>query len=281
VNVEVGSFDTQKMQNPEVTGVTYQQGELHGYLLRAYLLAKWHRKCAYCDATGIPLQMEHIVPIARGGSNRVSNLTVACAACNQRKGTQTAGEFGYPDIQAQARIPLRDAAQVSSLKTCVVQHLQALFGDEHVRSTFGYETNYQRIQVLGLPKSHTNDAVAVACEIGEVVTSLPLVYQIRCLPRGQYQRYNGKRSEHPVWAPRKVKGWKLYELVEAKGQRGYIGGRRVKGAFVLKDVESGKTLLEVVPRKLRRLSRQVGGWIITRGLCPALTGKEGGASSPS
>ncbi len=34
VNVEVGSFDTQKMQNPEISGVSYQQGELSGYLVR-------------------------------------------------------------------------------------------------------------------------------------------------------------------------------------------------------------------------------------------------------
>ena len=63
-----------------------------------------------------------------------------------------------------------------------------------------------------------------------------------------------------MWAPKKLYGWKLYELVEAKGQMGYIGGRRVKGAFVVKDIVSGKTLLEVVPRKLRRLSRPIQGW---------------------
>ena len=47
INVEIGSFDTQKMQNPEVSGVSYQQGQLQGYLLREYLLARWERQCAY------------------------------------------------------------------------------------------------------------------------------------------------------------------------------------------------------------------------------------------
>jgi hypothetical protein len=86
---------------------------------------------------------------------------------------------------------------------------------------------------------------------------------------------------HKVWAPRKVKGWKLYELVEAKGQIGYIGGRRLTGAFVIKDIRSGKALAEVTPRKLLRLARCVHGWIITRFPCSHLTGKENGASSPS
>ncbi len=264
VNVEIGSFDTQKMQDPEVAGVTYQQGELHGYSVREYVLSKWKRKCCYCGTTGIPLQLEHIVPRSRGGSDRVSNLALACEPCNLKKGNQTASEFGYPEIQAQARLPLKDAAHVSSLKTAVVARLCELFGSDHVGLTFGYETKYKRIQILGLPKSHSYDAVAIACSLSEVVKPLPIVYQFRCLPRGNYQLTNGKRSEHQVWAPKKVKGWKLYEIVEAKGVIGYIGGRRVKGAFVLKDLLTGKPILEVTPRKLRRLARPVQGWIIHR-----------------
>jgi hypothetical protein len=281
INVEIGSFDTQKMQNPEVSGVSYQQGQLQGYLLREYLLAKWQRQCAYCHTSGVPLQVEHLIPTSRGGSDRASNLVIACEPCNKRKGTRTAEEFGYPEIQAQARVPLKAAAQVSSIKTAVVDALAQQFGAERVVVTYGFTTKYQRIQVLNLPKSHAYDAVAIACAIGEVVKPLSTVYQLRCVPRGNYQRYNGKHSEHKVWAPRKVKGWKLYELVKAKGQIGYIGGRRLTGAFVIKDVRSGKALAEVTPRKLVRLARCVQGWIITRFPCPHNTGKEAGASSPS
>ena len=281
INVEVGSFDTQKMQNPEVSGVSYQQGQLAGYLLREYLLAKWQRQCAYCHTSGVPLQVEHLMPKSRGGSDRASNLVLACDACNKRKGNQTAEEFGYPEIQAQARVPLTAAAHVSSIKTAVVQALAQQFGAERIVVTYGYETKYQRIQVLNLPKSHANDAIAIACKIGEIVKPGSSIYQIRCIGRGNYQVFNGKRSEHKIWAPKKLHGWKLYELVEAKGQIGYIGGRRVKGAFVVKDVVSGKTLIEVTPRKLRRLSRPVQGWMITRFPLSHITGKEGGASFPS
>jgi 5-methylcytosine-specific restriction endonuclease McrA len=279
-NIEVGSFDTQKMQDPEITGVTYQQGELSGYLVREYVLTKWKRQCSYCHTMGVPLQLEHIVPKARGGSDRVSNLCLACQNCNLAKGTQTAAEFGYPQVQAQAKIPLKDAAHVSSIKTRVVHDLQAVFGESQVRITYGYETKYKRIQILNLPKSHTNDAVAIACGIGEMVKPLEAVHHLRCLARGQYQRFNGPHSEHKCWAPRKVRGFKLYELVKVKGQMGYIAGRREKGSFVLKDETLGKKLLEVTPRKLARVARPTQGWIITRQ--PALIiRKEGGASSPS
>jgi hypothetical protein len=281
ITVEIGSFDTQKMQNPEVSGASYQQGQLQGYLLREYLLAKWQRQCAYCHTSGVPLQVEHLIPTSRGGSDRASNLVIACDRCNKRKGTRTAKEFGYPELQAQARVPLKDAAHVSSIKTAVVQHLAQHFGSERVALRYGYETKYQRMQVLHLPKSHAYDAVAIACAMGEVVKPLTMVYQLRCVPRGHYQLYNGKHSEHKVWAPRKVKSWKLYELVEAKGQIGYIGGRRLTGAFVVKDVRSGKALSEVTPGKLVRLARCVHGWIITRFPFSHMIGKEGGASSPS
>ncbi len=57
IAVETSRFDTQKMQNPEIRGIEYQQGELFGYELREYLLEKWARRCAYCGAKGVPLQI--------------------------------------------------------------------------------------------------------------------------------------------------------------------------------------------------------------------------------
>jgi 5-methylcytosine-specific restriction endonuclease McrA len=280
VNVEIASFDTQKMRNAEITGVAYQQGTLFGYQVREYLLEKWQRTCAYCGAKDSALQVEHIVPQGRGGSNRVDNLTLACAPCNQRKGNKTAAEFGFPQIQAQARLPLRDAAHVSTLKTALLTQLALQFGEQQVQVRYGYQTKYQRIQVLKLSKSHAHDAVAIACEVGEMVKPLSVVWQMRCLSRGSYQRFNGKRSEHKVWAPRKVKGWRLYELVEAKGQHGYIGGRREKGSFVVKNLVSGETLIEVAPSKLLRLRRPSQSWLISRLPTSYPVAKEGGASSP-
>jgi 5-methylcytosine-specific restriction endonuclease McrA len=75
VSLELVKFDTHILQNPQISGLEYQQGKLAGYEIREYLLERWGRKCAYCHATNLPLQIEHIVPKARGGSDRVSNLT--------------------------------------------------------------------------------------------------------------------------------------------------------------------------------------------------------------
>src|SRR5438105_14644051 len=57
------------------------------------LLQKWKRACAYCSKTDTPLQLEHIHPRANGGSNRVSNLCLACEKCNKAKGTKDLKDF--------------------------------------------------------------------------------------------------------------------------------------------------------------------------------------------
>jgi 5-methylcytosine-specific restriction endonuclease McrA len=168
VSLELVRFDTQALQNPEISGVEYQQGTLAGYEVREYLLEKWGRACAYCGAKEIPLQVEHIVPIARGGSNRVSNLTLACESCNQAKGTQTAVEFGYSAVQAQAKRSLRDAAAVNAMRWTLYRRLQD-FGLAVEVGTGGC-TKYNRCKQQ-LPKTHWLDAACVGA-------STPLKLQV-------------------------------------------------------------------------------------------------------
>ena len=46
-----------------------------------------------CGAKNVPLEKEHILPKAKGGTNRVSNLTVSCRECNIEKGNQHPDEI--------------------------------------------------------------------------------------------------------------------------------------------------------------------------------------------
>jgi len=163
--VEVASFDTQKMQNPEIIGVKYQQGELQGYEVKEYLLEKWNRKCTYCKKTNIPLEVEHIVPKSRGGSDRVSNLTISCSKCNQKKGNKTAEEFGYPEIQEKANKSLKMTAFMNSVRWKLVKQLNKVM-PYSVSHTYGYITKYKRAG-LGLSKSHINDAFMITNGINQ------------------------------------------------------------------------------------------------------------------
>jgi 5-methylcytosine-specific restriction endonuclease McrA len=122
------------------------------------LLEKWERRCAYCGALNVPLQMEHIVPKVRGGSNRVSNLTMACKPCNDAKGKRTATAFGHPEVQAQAKRPLKDAAAVNASRWALYRHLLATRLPIEVDP--GGRTKWNRT-ARGLPKTHWLDAACV------------------------------------------------------------------------------------------------------------------------
>ena len=41
--------------------------------------------CAYCGATGTPLQKDCVLPISRGGRYTLENVVPACASCNASK----------------------------------------------------------------------------------------------------------------------------------------------------------------------------------------------------
>ncbi|MDC0831925.1 RNA-guided endonuclease IscB [Geitlerinema sp. CS-897] len=164
ISQELVRFDTQKLQNPEISGAEYQQGELFGYEVREYLLQKWGRKCAYCGVENVPLEVEHIHPKSKGGSDRVSNLTLSCRPCNQSKGNRDVREFllGKPSvlnrILKQAKTPLKDAAAVNATRWKLYQQLKETGLPVEVGT--GGQTKFNRTR-LGLPKAHWLDAACV------------------------------------------------------------------------------------------------------------------------
>jgi 5-methylcytosine-specific restriction endonuclease McrA len=162
--VERVKFDMQKMTNPEISGVEYQQGELQGYEVREYLLEKFSRKCAYCGAENIPLEVEHVVPRSRGGSDKVSNLTLACRSCNEKKGTKLIEEFlaKKPEIlkkiKSQLKKPLDAAAAVNSTRNRLLKSLLDTYLP--IKTGTGAQTKFNRVRG-NCPKAHWIDAACV------------------------------------------------------------------------------------------------------------------------
>jgi hypothetical protein len=52
-------------------------------------------RCEYCHAPELvfnfPFEVEHIIPLYRGGVDAELNLALACRSCNLRKGTRISG----------------------------------------------------------------------------------------------------------------------------------------------------------------------------------------------
>ncbi|MBV6622477.1 MAG: HNH endonuclease [Rivularia sp. (in: Bacteria)] len=232
--VEKVKFDMQQMQNPEISGVEYQQGELKGYQVREYLLEKWDRECTYCAKKDIPLQIEHIHPKSKGGSNRINNLCLACEKCNQKKGNKPIEEFLkkkpslLQKIKAKAKKSLKDAAVVNATRNKLVK---VLGGIKTVFTSTGAQTKFNRIR-LNLPKEHWVDA---AC-VGDVDSLTFRTFQplrVTCKGQGGRQKAALNRYGYPMrHNPLKpIKGWLTGDIARhAKLGIGKVTPRS-KGSF--------------------------------------------------
>src|SRR6266852_5957642 len=105
-----------------------------------------------------PFEIDHIRPRSRGGSNRISNLALACHVCNTTKGNQTAHEFGHPEVEATARRPLRDAAAVNATRFALVEVLRRV--GLPVGTWTGGRTRWNRA-LFGIEETHARDAAWV------------------------------------------------------------------------------------------------------------------------
>ncbi len=245
ISQELVRFDTQVLENPDIEGVEYQRGQLSGYEVREYVLLKWNHRCAYCDAHNVPLELDHVRPRSKHGSNRVSNLVVACTACNQSKGNREVGEFLKGDPARLARIlehlkaPLRGAAAVNATRWALNVRLKA-FGLP-VECGSGGLTKYNRVR-RGLPKTHWLDAVCVGRSTPErlhVKGLVPLL--IMATGHGSRQMCNVDRFGFPRNKPKgakRVQGFQTGDLVRAVVTSGtkagtYVGkvAVRTRGIF--------------------------------------------------
>jgi len=254
---ELVRFDMQLIQaqaeGREIEGVEYQRGTLAGYELGEYLLAKWNRTCAYCDAHNVPLEKEHIVPKARGGSNRVSNLTLACRPCNEKKAARDVREFLAKEparlarILANAKAPLKDAAAVNSTRWALQQQLRATGLPVEVAS--GGRTKFNRNR-LGIPKSHALDAACVG-QVSDVRRPAQSTLHIKCAGRGSRQRTRVDRFGFP-------RGY----LMRAKSVHGFRTGDRIKAVVPDPSIKAGVYVGRVAVRASGSFNIQTPGGVV-------------------
>jgi 5-methylcytosine-specific restriction endonuclease McrA len=277
ISVEHVRFDMQAMQQPGITGIAYQQGTLAGYEVREYLLEKWQRRCAYCGVEGVPLNIEHIHPRSRGGSDRISNLALACHPCNEAKGVRPIEEFLHdrPDVLArvlaQAKKPLRAAAAVNATRWALVDVLRLCAVALELAS--GGRTKLNRAK-LGVPKQHSLDAACVGHVEALHRWDVPVLC-IGCTGRGSYQRTRLTSHGLPrgyLMRQKQVHGFQTGDMVRAivpsgKKTGAYVGrvAVRASGSF---NVQTSTAVVQGISwRHCHVLSRGDGYTYHTRTRC--------------
>ena len=149
--IEVGNFDIQKIENPEISGIEYQQGDMIGYQnIRSFLMFREKGLCQICGKSftkGNTAHVHHCKQRKDAGSNSVKNLALLHKKCHidlHKKGLKLKSPKSY-----------KDSTFMNIMKN-------RFFNDiPDVELTFGYITFTNRI-ILNIEKTHYNDAFIIA-----------------------------------------------------------------------------------------------------------------------
>jgi len=161
LHLEVGKFDVQKMMNPEINGIEYQQGDAYGYHdTRYYVFARDNYICQVCKKKNKILQTHHIIYESHGGSHRADNLITVCTDCHTDKNHKP-GHIFWDWMQNGKKLP---TYKETAFMNIIRKRIFAKYPD--ARITYGSETTVRR-KALEIDKTHYNDAVAIT-GIGDI-----------------------------------------------------------------------------------------------------------------
>lgn len=267
VVVETGEFDLQLLKavadgKPVPQGEDYQKGEMYGhYNVRQYVLHRDGYTCQCCGHKNGKLHVHHKESRKVGG-NAPDNLMTLCEVCHKKfhKGLITDLK-----LKKRSRASTRDAAFMGIMRKTLLERLHKELNIP-VAETKGYVTKCTRETMFKLPKSRTNDALAIAqgkhgFGINSVVF-LPQtnrLYQVKPVRHHNRQLHKatilkgGTRKSNQ--APKYVKGFRLFDKVSYHGQECFIWGRRSTGSFLLRLLDGTKIKDGVSYKKLKLLER--------------------------
>ena len=290
VIVEIASFDPQKMANALIEGVEYQHGTLQGLQVKQYLLTVHKHKCAYCGGLSGDniLQVEHIHPQGKGGTDKISNLTISCRVCNEEaKGSMTLEQWSrvlrsspseinerrlknIPAIEKQSKLTkgFQYSALTQSYKNYLLHKLRK---DFEVEVTFGATTKYHRNQ-LGLPKSQLNDALVIASEGKPVKMPKWYIFERQIKKRYPHDYISPPKKGQPIIKfKREVEmfGFRLWDKVCCNHHNfsdviGYIQGRRSSGSFAIASLDGDLLVGGITYKKLTLLQPVTSNYIRER-----------------
>lgn len=208
--IQTGRFDTQKLSRPNIDLTGYQQGPVYNRdIVKAALIFEYGRRekeedrvkiiprCCYCDKEGVALEIEHIIPKAKGGRNNWPNLTLACKDCNNLKGDKTPAEANMtllykPQAFYLSRV-FKHALSFQQGKNYLANSISSL--GIPCSFTYGQFTSWQRKR-FGIDKTSCNDSVLIAATVydSELKPRLPITkvrhFNIKPMPTKRRKIFN-------------------------------------------------------------------------------------------
>jgi len=258
--IEVASFDIQKINDPDIEGTDYQEGDqLNFWNVREYVLFRDNHTCQCCKGKSKdPILNVHHIESRKTGGNSPDNLITLCETCHTgyHKGT-----VKLP-VSITRGMKFNDATFMGIMRWEVYNKLKNIYSD--VELTYGYKTKNTRIE-HNLPKEHYIDARCISGH-PDAVSDGTVYYQkkVRCHNRQVHKfRINKGGVRKNNQAPYLVKGFRLWDKVLYNKEECFIQGRRTSGYFQLKKLDGTLVSPSINCKKLKLL--ETGKHYITEG----------------
>ena len=259
--VETASFDIQKLKNPDVSDVEYQQGEqLNFWNVREYVLFRDSHTCQHCHGKSKDnvLNVHHLESRKTGG-NAPNNLITLCETCHK------AYHEGKIKLKQTRGHSFKAEAFMGISRWFIFNKLKEIYPVE-VKNTYGYLTKNARIKAE-LPKEHYVDAFCIAGNMSaERLNYFWYQKQVRKHNRQIHKltiNKCGTRKRNQL--PFELFGFRLFDKVKCKGKVGFIFGRRASGSFDIRKLDGTKISAGISCKKLELISKRKTYLIERRG----------------
>ena len=230
--IETASFDIQKIKNPQVSSVEYQQGEqLDFWNVREYVLFRDNHKCQYCHGKSKDKVLNvHHKESRKTGGDSPSNLITLCETCHKLY------HEGKLELNLTKVKSFRDASFMGIMRWAVYNKLKEI--NPHVSMTYGYITKNNRIN-RKIEKTHNADAFCISGNLSAKRSSDIYLQVFKRKHNRQIHKANflkgGKKKLNQ--SPYEVKGFRLFDKVLFQNKECFIFGRRATGYFDLRKLD--------------------------------------------
>ena len=263
--IETAKYDAQKAMNPEIKGIEYQRGFKYDYdseNIKECVRQRDKYTCQICGAKNtakepVTLNVHHILPVSKGGTNTPRNLVTLCENCHKKLHKGEVQYTGDSQAKSLTSIPL---STLNVISKSLAEGFGKLF--ENVYTTDGIMTKVTRTEA-GLEKHHTYDALVIS----QNVHAKPLEY---VLVKKQCRRHN--RALHDEKPRKGGKRWKRtcdkyigksklqkYDCVLCNGEVGFIFGKTNNSVYIKTIFEEKMIKTAISVNKVTKLFSIDGG----------------------
>lgn len=245
VVLEVGEFDPQLLQDPTLVfhKWDYAKGELYQQEnFKQATRARDNYTCQCCGKKDCRLEVHHLIPRSRGGSDKLANLITICSDCHQLAHSSEEQLLLFQrKFGKKAKGTLRYATQMNILRSM----LQKEYPDAEL--TYGFITKEVR-RIFKLEKNHTIDACVIASRGTLFINENSNKYKKKCVPKGDYVRTSVSHRKFIVLPKGKIAGFRRYDKVLYNNKEYFVVGRMSTGHVYLIDIDNNRVQIERTKR---------------------------------